>query len=306
MLPVLVERETDRENICLGKLGVFGSSEVLGRMGIKRLDIFSKALAAKLRWQLLNNHSLWTKVAVSKYISPSNAYDWIRQDHRNNANISIIWKAVISTKDLLRNGLTWRIRSGSQVQLGIDPSVGCGNAHRLFEGLRAHLLEQGITNISHIADEVHSSLFEQAWKIVHDLNILQRWQQEWRDYTKALTEVHIKITEGDDELIWAFAKHGVYSSKIGYQVLMESHKPPSSEQWWKHLWKLKAAPWTRLFMWSILRNKVPTGANLMTQTISSFFALHSRSLEQPPQFSLLPLTDGRVQILQTHGTVGGY
>eukprot|EP00253_Pinus_taeda_P007121 PITA_07121 len=237
-----------------------------GGWRIKRLDILSKALAAKLGWKLLNNNSLWTKVVVTKYISPSNTFDWIRQDQRNTANISIIWKAVISTKALIQNGLTWRIRSGPQVQLGLDPWVGCGNAHMLSEELRAHLSELGFTNISHITNEEHSSMFQQAWKIEHDLNLPQLWQRKWRELFKALIEAHIRILEGDDELIWAFSRHVVYSPRIGHQVLMDPYKPPSSELWWRHLWKLKAAPRTKLLMWSILRNKVPIGANLMKRS----------------------------------------
>jgi len=50
-----------------------------GGWAFKRLDVFSKALVAKLGWQLINTYSLWMKVAVSKYISPSNTLDLIRQ-----------------------------------------------------------------------------------------------------------------------------------------------------------------------------------------------------------------------------------
>ena len=48
--------------------------------------------------------------------------------------------------------------------------------------------------------------------------------------------------EGEDELIWAFAKHGYYAPKIGYLVLMEPLKPPDFEIRWNLLWKLKVAP----------------------------------------------------------------
>lgn len=195
-------------------------------------------------------------MVVSKYITPSNIIHWIRQNHRNSANISIIWKVVLNTKELIRNGLTWRIRSGAQVRLGVDPWVRCGNAHRLSEELRTYLIEQGITHVCHIVDNAHSTLLQQTWKSGLHLNIPSCWQQEWRYFTKALTEAHIRITEGDDELIWAFTKHGVYAPKIGYQVLMEPYKPPITDPWWKIMWKLKAAPRTRLLMWSIQCNKV--------------------------------------------------
>eukprot|EP00253_Pinus_taeda_P029628 PITA_29628 len=196
-----------------------------GGRGLKRLDTFSKALTAKLGWQLLNNRSLWTKVVDPKYITPSNPLDWIRHAHRPRE----------------------------------DPCVGCGNAHRLPQELKTHLVDQGITHICHIADNGRSSLTQQAWKTGFVLNIPPPWQQDWRDYVTALTEAHIKITKGDDELIWALAKHGSYIPKIGYLALMDPYKSPASEPWWNLIWKLKAAPRMRLLLWSILNNKVSAG-----------------------------------------------
>lgn len=64
--------------------------------------------------------------------------------------------------------------------------------------------------------------------------------------------------EGEEELIWAPAKHERYSPKEGYIVLMESKKPPICESWWSSIWKLKAPPRMRLLMWTIMRNKIPT------------------------------------------------
>lgn len=92
------------------------------------------------------------KVVTSKYLTPTTPLDWIRQGHRHNGNISIIWKAVTKATNLIRNGLTWRIRSGFSVCIGEDPWIGYGNMHRHTDDLRYHLSEQGITHICHIAD----------------------------------------------------------------------------------------------------------------------------------------------------------
>ena len=129
--------------------------------------------------------------------------------------------------------------------------------------LKTLLVDQGITHICHIADNAHSTTTKQAWKSGNLLNIPLHWQQDWCNYLTALTDSHIGITEGDDELISEFSKHGSYSPKVGYLVLMEPYKPQATEPWWTLMWKLKAAPRTRLLMWSILHNKTSTGVNLM-------------------------------------------
>lgn len=87
-------------------------------------------------------------------------------------------------------------------------------------------------------------------------------------------EARIRITDGEDELIWAHAKHGTYSPKVGYQVLMERNKPLDLAQWWKQLWKLKVPPRSKLLMWSILCNKVLTGAHLMRRSFAGPFWCH--------------------------------
>lgn len=130
-----------------------------GGWGIKRLELLSKALATKLGWQLVHSTNLWTKVSFAKYVSPSHIMDWIRHDQRASSNIFIIWKLVINSINLIQYGLTWRILSGSSIRIGANPWIGCGNAHRLPVDLKHYLAGQGITNICHIADAVHYSMF---------------------------------------------------------------------------------------------------------------------------------------------------
>lgn len=131
-----------------------------GGWGIKRLDLFANALAAKLRWQLLTSDSLWSRVAQAKYIRPAHLMDWFRQHQEPGHNISNIWKGVLRSLPLLREGITWRIKSGQSVRIGKDPWVGCVNIHRLSEGLIRHLHSRGITHINQIGDGENSNFLQ--------------------------------------------------------------------------------------------------------------------------------------------------
>lgn len=176
-------------------------------------------------------------VASSKYIAPLNLMDWLPQPHWNRTGISVIWKAVFNSMPIIRERLTWRIQSGTSVRTGLDPWIGCNNAHMLPEDLKRHLINAGITHISHIADMQHTT-FLQHWKMTRSLNTPQHWRQHWEDYTATLIESHIRIVEGEDEIIWAHAKNGIYSPKEGYLCLANIHRPQVVEHWWKNLWKL--------------------------------------------------------------------
>jgi len=78
-----------------------------------------------------------------------------------------------------------------------------------------------------------STFLHQAWKSAHSLLIPQQWHHHWEDYTATLTESHVRITEGEDEIIWEHAKNGQYSPKEGYLCLVDIHKPQPIDLWWK-------------------------------------------------------------------------
>jgi len=77
-----------------------------GGWGVQRIELFSKALAAKLSWQLITTNSVWTCVAQAKYIWPIYLMDWFRQRHRVNNNASNIWNAIINAIQLIWEGIT--------------------------------------------------------------------------------------------------------------------------------------------------------------------------------------------------------
>lgn len=72
----------------------------------------------------------------------------------------------------------------------------------------------------------------------------------------------------EDELIWALSKSGQYTPKLGYDKIIEDRKPAVIKDWWVSLWKLKAPPRTRLLMWNILANKIPTASYLKKRAFS--------------------------------------
>jgi len=79
-----------------------------GGWGIKKLEDFSSALVTKIGWHVLTINKLWTKVACSKYIAPSNLMDWISQPQRLQLGVSIIWKVVTNSLNIIKDDITWK------------------------------------------------------------------------------------------------------------------------------------------------------------------------------------------------------
>eukprot|EP00253_Pinus_taeda_P027180 PITA_27180 len=207
-----------------------------GGWGLKDLPEFAKALAAKMGWTLLTRQNLWTQ-------------------------------ALLLSLPLIRNNLAWRINDGWSGRIGLDPWINSGGRHNLNPDLILHLQSQNIRFFAQIADQQHTDLFSQAWKTAQHLNLPIHWHQEWAQYIEALTDSHIRIKQGPDELIWCIAYHGSYAPKLGYTALIAHRMPDLFQSWWHSIWKLKASPRSKLFFWCALYGNVPTGDHINRRAI---------------------------------------
>eukprot|EP00253_Pinus_taeda_P002842 PITA_02842 len=130
--------------------------------------------------------------------------------------------------------------------------------YALSPGLIRHLASKGIVYLNQVEKIGSSSIWGQAWKTVEELNIHPRWWDEWETFKQELSRSNVRIKDGPDQLIWAYADTGSYSPKFGYKFLM-SKKGWGDPEWWeKSLWKLKCPAKAKLFFWCILKKKVPT------------------------------------------------
>ena len=95
--------------------------KALGGWGLKNIFLFSKALAAKGGWRLINSSSLWTKVVIQKYIESTSLETWIRSPQKSLKGVLVIWKAIVNSFSVIGEGLAWKIGNGKWVRLGADP-----------------------------------------------------------------------------------------------------------------------------------------------------------------------------------------
>lgn len=138
--------------------------KALGGWGLKNIFLFSKALAAKGGWQLINTTSLWTKVILQKYIAPVSLEAWIRSHPKTLKGASMIWKAIINAFPLIENGLAWNIGNGNRLRLGLDPWSGNDGNHLLIGQLIQSLHSRDFFFLSSLEDPNRSTLWAQGWK----------------------------------------------------------------------------------------------------------------------------------------------
>jgi len=130
----------------------------LGGWGLKNIFLFSKALTTNSYWRLISTNSLLTQVVIHKYINLTFVKEWIRNPLKKNSTCSIIWKSIISSFEVVVEGLAWHIGKGNLVHIGSDPCPGTGVGHILPTNLFLSLHAQGIFFLNHISDPAQTTI----------------------------------------------------------------------------------------------------------------------------------------------------
>jgi hypothetical protein len=177
----------------------------------------------------------------------------------------VIWKAILNAFPLIENGLAWKIGNGNRLRIGSDPWPGSDGNHLLTEQLIQSLHSRDILFLSSLADPSRSTLWSQGWKDPYSLGLREEEIRELENFIHCLKLAQIRLSDSEDELIWDPAPSGSYSPKLGYLKCNSELSTQEAVWWWSKLWKVKSPTKTRLFMWNVLRNKVPTWDNLQKQ-----------------------------------------
>jgi hypothetical protein len=92
------------------------NSKASGGMGFRDFACFNKALFAKQSWRLWNNPaSLVARLMKAKYYSETSILE-----AKIGQRPSFVWRSILSSCDLLREGLVWRVGNGSNIRIWKD------------------------------------------------------------------------------------------------------------------------------------------------------------------------------------------
>jgi hypothetical protein len=94
----------------------FGGGGGGGGMGFRDFACFNKALFAKQSWRLWNNPaSLVARLMKAKYYLETSILE-----AKIGQRPSFVWRSILSSCDLLREGLVWRVGNGSNIRIWKD------------------------------------------------------------------------------------------------------------------------------------------------------------------------------------------
>ncbi|XP_058749287.1 uncharacterized protein LOC131622279 [Vicia villosa] len=233
------------------------SSKGSGGMGFRGISNFNTSLLGKHFWRLLKvDNSLFARVFKSRYYPNCSI-----KEAALGYNPSYAWRSILSAKDCVCTGSSWRIGTGSKVSVWKDNWV-----PGFTRGLP--LIPNSLVGREAVVSDLinHSTSCWNRDLIVGSFGPL---------IAHKILSLPLSWRTVEDELIWTCEKNGVYSVKSAYHKLQSesmSKKPSSSgsnfNQVWKRIWHHHLQPRVKSFLWRLGKNILPTRTNLQRKGIS--------------------------------------
>ncbi|XP_059439185.1 uncharacterized protein LOC132171798 [Corylus avellana] len=237
--------------------GRLGSIKEKGGMGFREFSCFNKALLAKQYWRLWKTpDSLVARIMKAKYFPNCEALD-----ASMGSKPSYVWRSILSSKELLKEGLMWRIGDGDIARIWGERWL--SNPNRiLFQSLQNQVFAE-----AKVSDLINKEMG------VWDVNILNTFFRE--EEVRAIQSIPLNSTPQADKLIWGETKNGLFSVKSAYHLAKELEDRSKAEcstgmyrsEVWKMIWKLKVPNVEKVFLWRACHDILPTKENLMRRKI---------------------------------------
>uniref|UniRef100_A0A2C9V6E1 RNase H type-1 domain-containing protein n=1 Tax=Manihot esculenta TaxID=3983 RepID=A0A2C9V6E1_MANES len=207
-------------------------------------------MLGRVGWNLiLNPHSFVASLLKARYY-PVGSF----LDAPKGTNPSFVWTSIRASQGLLRQGISWRIGSGSAVPIWLEPWL------------------------PDRANPFITSDFETSVGVHYVSDLIQdgTWNREVlsqvfndRDRNLILSLPLPNISK-PDSLYWRLSTDGFYSVKSAYKALTwdESLVSMNDQQHlWKKIWSLQLIPKVKNFIWRACSNILPVRSVLVSRHV---------------------------------------
>jgi hypothetical protein len=240
----------------LDELGRMGRSKAMGGMGFRDFNSFNKALLAKHIWRLWENpSSLVAQIMQAKYYPTTSVFE-----ANMGRRISFAWRSILGSRELVKEGLVWRVGNGRKVRIWEDRWL----SSPAFKILTTPSILNPTATVDQLIDR------EARWWDNNRLNSLFSAEE-----VSMIQKIPISCTNQEDILIWRGTKNGIFSVRSAYYMQMEMvsrNEGACSEseklnRIWKRIWSLSVPNSEKNFLWRACNNILPTKENLCKRKI---------------------------------------
>ena len=230
-------------------------AKLKGGMGFRDMSAFNKALIAKQGWRILTSPaSLMARVLKAKYFPNSSFLD-VNIGH----NVSYVWRSIVWGRELLKEGLRWRIGDGESVQVFKDPWI---PRPTLFRPISRSSSDTANLKVSDLMSPF-------GWDKEKLESILLPIDQEM------VWSIPLSSRRRPDRWVWHYDGKGRFSVRSAYRVEMDRRCSGSTSGegldpfWWGKLWKSQVPNKVKIHVWRAFHDALPTKISLSKRGIEA-------------------------------------
>ncbi|KAL6566692.1 hypothetical protein OROMI_015096 [Orobanche minor] len=238
------------EKLCLNKRD--------GGMGFRDITSFNQAMLAKQGWRLIqNDSSLLAQILKARYF-PNRSF----RDAPIGYNPSYTWRSIVAGRELLKEGILWRIGNNSTINDWNEPWLpGCAG-FRCSENWSS---EAPDLTVGELMVEGGG-----AWDIDYIRNPFSE------NNAKCILSIPIRNCSGADIWSWFYSKDGQYNVKSGYapgltiknRFTASSSTTNGFRDIWRWIWNIDLPEKIKVFLWKCAKNILPVKANLTKRGVN--------------------------------------
>jgi hypothetical protein len=233
----------------------------LGGVGFRDTRIMNQALLARQCWRILTKpSSMCSRLLKSIYFPRGNFLDTVfRQD------ASPSWQGIEHGRQLLKEGLIWRIGNGDKVDIWRDSwiprdynlKVSPGKSNSRLRRVKQLLLPQS-----------------NQWNEEVVKRVCFPRDADW------ILNLKLPKEKCDDFFAWHYEKTGIFSVKSAYRLAYNlnhgvmwragsSSRPDNTRLSWKTIWNAKVPSKVKIFGWRAACDNLPTKKNKFRRTLET-------------------------------------
>ena len=232
-------------------------SKAKGGMGFRDLISFNKAFLAKQGWRLVQDpNSLLGSILKVKYF-PRGTF----LEAKVGSRPSFVWMSILAGRDLLQEGLFWRVGNGKQICIRRDKWLPRASTFKVQSP--RWRLEEKATVVVLVDANTRCWNRQLVFDIFHESE------------ASIICNIPLCCYNNEDKLIWRATSSGIFSVRSAYYLDMERKERKKGEgsssslngNFWKEIWSLNVPNSAKVFLWKACKNILPTKDNLLRRGV---------------------------------------